>query len=614
MNIGEPFLLSLTNSEWIVAPINNTLKSNLFIWTLKDDEVKPNDVSINKIEMPPFLPPQPIKNPNDYVQEYQIKTKEQNENKTGVFENKQMVEIRKEKLDVEYWIAAPLKTQPWLMSIRFPVIALDFYLQSYFSILKKSMIRDLLLLSLAIFLIIRLTTRDLRSLIKVIDNTKAGQLDTPLPKIRSQDEVGRLYLAFSKMRESLKLHIKQLHETTAAKERIESELAIAGQIQRSMVPKIDVTDSTNHCYKICAMLQPARQVGGDLYDYFLLGENKLCFVIGDVSDKGVPAALTMARVITLIRTLAKIEGSPASILIAVNETLSNGNEQCDFVTLFCAILEIDNGILEYASGGHDPPLLFRNKQTMWLELETGPAVGLFPDAEFPTHRMKLEPDDLLLLYTDGITEAMNLEGELFTSERLKSVLEQHPPTDPVRLIRSVQYFYRNFIQQAPASDDLTLLAIQHLPSNPFETKTKVTEWIITLNNELTELDRVRERLGEILFKQSLSLAFIEDMQLVAEEILVNIIEHGFYDTQGLQYIDIHLTLAENLLTLSFEDKAKPFNPLTEIPPPDLSIDAAQREAGGFGFFLVRNLVENINYANQDGKNILTISRAINSHH
>lgn len=623
MNIGEPFLLSLVTREWVVAPQRNTVAMFPPIpkadWKEKNPLQNPTSISVNKDKATEALLAKfPPRSPQEYAQDYatintegaSLKVDTIPDYTQNIFESKSMSAIQSERFESEYWIAIPLIKRPWLVGMRFPTITLDSYLQSYFSLLRGSMMRDIILLGLAIFLILRITTRDLRKLISAVDTMRDGKFNVPLPIIHSKDEVGRLADAFLHMREALKVHIKQLKETTAAKERIESELAIAWQIQSAMVPKIDVTDPLENGYKLCAMLQPARQVGGDLYDFFLLDENRLCLVIGDVSDKGIPAALTMARVITLVRSVAKHDGSPIAILKAVNEVLSYANDECNFVTLFCAILEIGNGTLHYASGGHDAPLLLSSGQAEWLELNTGPAVGLFPDAEFPEHTIVLKPGDLLLLYTDGITEARNAAGELFTVERLQALLNRYLPSDPVRLIRLVQYFYHSFVKQAPISDDLTLFAIQYLPSSPFNIDNKTVEWVITLNNELIELKRVCERLGELLLQESLPTSLIEDMQLVTEEILVNIIQYEFAATDELQYIDIHINIAEQLLTLTFKDRGNPFNPLQEISQPDLTLEGAERESSSLGLFLVRNLVNHISYDYQYNRNVLSVSRNI----
>lgn len=406
--------------------------------------------------------------------------------------------------------------------------------------------------------------------------------------------------------------IEQLRETTAAKERIESELIIAGQIQLAMLPKTNVTDPAERGYTLSALLQPALQVGGDLYDFFPLGSDRLCLVIGDVSGKGVPAALTMARVITLVRAISKINSTPVAILEAINTSLCHENYECHFVTLFCAILEVSSGILHYSSGGHDAPFLLSQGQCNPLELETGPALGIGADAEFPSYQVSLKSGDLLLLYTDGITEALNPQREMFTVERLQSLLTQHPPTDSIRLIRSVQHFYHNFLQGAPASDDLTLLALHYLPSSPYSSENKAVEWHVSINNELTELELVRQRLSKILLDASVPVTLIEDMQLVTEEILVNVIEYAFKGTAVQPNIAIFLKIVDGLLTLTFEDTGNPFNPLEEIAPPDLSLGDDVRASGGLGFFLVRELVDQIQYTYHNGKNELLIVRKIAS--
>ena len=173
-------------------------------------------------------------------------------------------------------------------------------------------------------------------------------------------------------------------------------------------------------------------------------------------------------------------------------------------------------------------------------------------------------------------------------------------------MRTIQHFHRQFVTDADQSDDLTLLALQYLPLSPFPKDMATMEWQITINSEITELDRVKQRLGKILQDKNLNLELIEDTQLIAEEILVNIATYGYTD----QPINLQVRMSPNTLSMIFEDFGKPFNPLTEIPPVDLAMDDEEREMGGLGFYMVQELADRLDYAYQDGKNILTVTRNI----
>lgn len=501
-----------------------------------------------------------------------------------------------------------LADHDWLLGLAFPRTGIDQLESRYIVLMLQAMLRDMLLICVAVALISRRTTHSLRALISNTEDIARGDLDTTLPDTPHRDEVGRLTRAFGHMRDALKTHISKLQETTAARQRLESELDIAGQIQRDMVPRVEILQQTGRPYELSALLQPARQVGGDFYDFFPLEDQRLCLIIGDVAGKGVPAALLMARTVTLIRASARQTESPVGILAAVNRELCQNNEECRFVTVFCGVLDLHSGQLDYASSGHDPPLLLRGATVSLLDLDTGPPLGLDEEAQFPGYHQALVRDDLLLLYTDGLTEAMNPQQEIFTETRLQQVLAAQGTGTPARLIRSLQYHLKQFVQDAPPSDDLTLLALQYLPSCPFPLESRRVEWKIRINSELTEIARLKERLGELLQSERLAVECIEDALLIVEEVVANILQHA--EGMGAEdFIDLRLQLADERLRLRFEDQAAPFNPLS-LPPVDLAMDDDERALGGLGFFLVQELAEHLDYAYQQGKNILTVQQII----
>lgn len=481
--------------------------------------------------------------------------------------------------------------------------------QQYLWIAIASMVKDMLLMCAVIALISQRTIRPLRALNFSTQEIAKGNLDTNLPPVNSHDEVGRLTQSFRQMQDSLQLYIRNLQETTAAKQKLESELSIAAQIQRTLIPKISADSQSHLPYEISAFLKPARIVGGDLYDFFLLNSDRLCLIIGDVADKGFPAALLMARTVTLIRTLISPFSNPSDILTVVNRELCAENEECLFVTLFCGVLELQSGNFIYASGGHDAPLLIREQQAAFLDLETAPPLGLYEDAEFPQNECLLLRHDLILFYTDGITEAMNSEGEIFSQERLIEIVNSPSLVNPARVIRTIQHFCQQFVGNAAQSDDITLLAVQYLPLSPFFQMANIMEWNLSINSELTELAEVKQHLSKILQAANLTVELIEDVQLIVEEVLVNIIQYGYENcTQG--NIDLAIEMNLDQLILTFKDNAKPFNPLTEISSPDLTMNDEQRSLGGLGFFLVQELAEQVNYFYQNAQNILTVTLAI----
>ena len=239
-----------------------------------------------------------------------------------------------------------------------------------------------------------------------------------------------------------------------------SELRIASQIQLAMLPKPRYAHAS---VQLAAALQPAKVVGGDLYDYFVLDSRRLLVAVGDVSDKGVPAALFMARTCALLKLVVQQTQEPSELLARLNQELTTNNDLCMFVTFFCAILHLDTGELCCASAGHDAALIMRGGQPLQFDDSlSGPALGLHNDAEFPAWRTCLQPGDSLLLYTDGITEAFNTEGEAFTLERLQAVLSTMPhQRAPGALIDDLLTRVHAFVDTAEPSDDITVLALTY---------------------------------------------------------------------------------------------------------------------------------------------------------
>ncbi len=305
----------------------------------------------------------------------------------------------------------------------------------------------------------RRITRPLAELAGVTTALARGDLDAPVPPPRSRDEVGRLAESFARMRDDLRRYVAELAATTAARQKIESELAIALQIQRAMLPPPRQRLGGAMPVNLAVHLQPAKVVGGDLYAYFQPEPGRLCFAVGDVSDKGVPAALFMARTITLLKTAGRDAADPADLLRRVNAELFPENDECMFVTLLLGLLDLASGELRFASAGHEPPLRLSPGGIEELSLPAGPALGLQADVELPVNRITLAPGETLLLYTDGVTEAVNATGEQFSRDRLRQAAAGDFPTAQA-CVQAVCEQVQAFVAGAPPADDITVFALR----------------------------------------------------------------------------------------------------------------------------------------------------------
>ena len=287
-----------------------------------------------------------------------------------------------------------------------------------------------------------------------------GHLDHRLD-IRTGDEIQELADAFNHMTTNLKEYIRDLTETTAAKERIQSELKVATDIQASLLPRLFPAFPSRSEFDIFATMDPAKEVGGDFYDFFFVDDHNLCFLIADVADKGVPAALYMMVAKTLLKSEAQRLGEPDRILASVNKILSEDNDSCMFATVFCAILDTRSGEVRFANAGHNPPLVLDSQGVRYLRLKPGVVLGPLPDSVYETERIKLQPGDVLFLYTDGVTEAKNRQDELYGEPRLLEAVTQGPReklADMVHFIRAEVVRHADGAQQ---SDDVTMVAIKY---------------------------------------------------------------------------------------------------------------------------------------------------------
>jgi sigma-B regulation protein RsbU (phosphoserine phosphatase) len=270
----------------------------------------------------------------------------------------------------------------------------------------------------------------------------------------------RLYKQNRYLDELVQQRTRQLMVETEHRQKLENELQIARDIQMAMLPKqLDGGITTGRC-RISAQLRPAKEVGGDFYSIFPIGSHKVIFAIGDVSGKSVPAALFMARACTLLESIGNEGHSPEQILSKINQALCHNNDECMFVTIGCGLLDTQSGELNYASAGHDPPILIqRDNAVSTLDISGGPLIGIYESAEYTLTTTHLQPGEKLLLYTDGITEAFNIEGEMFTEHRLLQTLSGTTAQSIDILVDTLIKKVDDFCKGADQSDDITVVAV-----------------------------------------------------------------------------------------------------------------------------------------------------------
>ena len=357
----------------------------------------------------------------------------------------------------------PLPEERWSLGVVLPKAELLAGVNRVTHVMTGIGLAGFTVLAVVILLLSASITRPLRALTRAARDISTGDLDQELPALGRSDEVGELAASFFSMKASLKAHIASLTAATAARERIESELRIARDIQMGILPKIFPPFPQRPEIDVFATILPAREVGGDLYDFFFLDENRFCFLIGDVSGKGVPAAFFMAVTKTLIKVVAEREPDPGRILAKVNDDLATDNESCMFVTLFLAILDTRDGQVVYANAGHNPPLLLRGgRPPAWIESLEEPMAGAMPEVEYGTGSLKMTAGDTIFLHTDGVGEAMNTHQALFSDARLLETAAIQAGSSATDLIRAVSYAVTNWADGAEQSDDITMLAVRYL--------------------------------------------------------------------------------------------------------------------------------------------------------
>lgn len=428
-----------------------------------------------------------------------------------------------------------------------------------------------------------------------------AQLSEQVRQIRSRDEIGTLAQAVYKMQVDIKTYIENLTVITAEKERISAELDVARHIQASMLPYIFPPFPDRGEFDIYASMTPAKEVGGDFYDFFLVDDNHLALVIADVSGKGVPAALFMVIAKTLLKNSAQTGYAPGKVLEKVNNQLCENNEAEMFVTVWLGILEISTGRLVCANAGHEYPALRRAGGVFELVKDKhGFVLAGMEDVRYREYELTLNPGDQLYVYTDGVAEATNARNELYGVERMLGALNRCGETDCEALLRGVKEDIDVFVGEAPQFDDITMLSLKMLPQNSPRTKT------CHLSPTLDAIGEAASFVERELEAAEVPAKIIAQINIAVDEIFSNIAR---YSEAGEAVLA--LTVEQGKVTLRFSDDGKPYDP-TGKPDPDTTLSAEERDIGGLGIFMVKKTMDTLEYDYRGGCNILELTKRYES--
>jgi sigma-B regulation protein RsbU (phosphoserine phosphatase) len=495
---------------------------------------------------------------------------------------------------------APLQSTRWPVGVYYSEWEMLAPLRSYLVKTAASAALTLALLIAGIIWVSRRITRPLTSLAAATTDIASGNFHNTLPVIRSRDELGRLVDAFSLMQDNLQQYVTRLETETASRNRLLGELSAATAIQMSMLPGRGRAFVDDPRFRLWAALRPAKSVGGDLYTFHLPASDRLFIGVGDVSDKGVPAALFMARAMTLLQQHAHTGQAPDRIMRHLNDELVDGNDNCMFVTLFLGWLDLDSLVLTFTSGGHTPPSLLRDGQCSSLGQDQGPALGLSENLEFPVNRLQLQPGDTLAVFTDGVDEAFNSEGEQLGLDAFNRVLaapSQHLEALGQSCFDAIDLHAGDTAQ----SDDITILLLQ--------LKTSAQPGpVLQLPADGHAIRSLMGWLDEQLQGASLTEQALAEIRLVAEEVVTNILKYAGLKEEAR--IEVRLDRDAESLALEFSDAGIPFDPLVEARRSELGSDIESAAIGGLGVHLFEALTDEQTYRRVDGKNQLRLLKRL----
>lgn len=423
-----------------------------------------------------------------------------------------------------------------------------------------------------------------------------------LAKVSRYKELRNLGVSIDEMESEMLKYIANLTAATAERERIGAELSVATTIQAASVPNVFPAFPYRKDFDIYASMTPAKEVGGDLYNFFLVDDDHLAFVIGDVSGKGVPAALFMMVTNILLTERVKLGGgTPADVLSFVNDAICAHNEAEMFVTLWLGVLEISTGKVIASNAGHDDAAVYRKDGSFELfKTRHGVVVGAMSGVRYKNFEFTLAKGDKLFLYTDGVPEATDSDKRMFTLQGMLDALNAHKDRSPEGILAGVTDAVNAFVGEAPQFDDLTMLCIEL-------TDAANEPCSLTVEADTANLPRVTDFVTDLLDGAGCSPKARMAVELSVDEIFTNVACYAY--GEGTGEVEISASVEDGVLTLVFRDEGVPYDPLAKADP-DVTLSADERAIGGLGIFLVKKKMDEVTYAYLDGHNVLTLRKRI----
>lgn len=517
--------------------------------------------------------------------------------KTEYFYSEELSEELSDEFDV-YIFHTTVPCTDWSIWSTYPRDAImDQVYKPLYNIIKIALL-GLILLFLVTYFAIKRLVAPLRQFAASAKEIATGNFNVSLPVIKSQDEMLDLRQAFEYMQQNLATYVEELRVTTTQKKKIENELSIAKEIQQGMLPRRIKSLREKFQIDLDAILKPVKEVGGDLYDFFML-DNKLFFFIGDVSGKGVPAALFMATTRSLLRAVMTNDLSAEQTIRRINSVIDTINNQGMFVTCFFAILDTQTGRMEFCNAGHNPPVIIpADGDAQFLEVETNIAVGLLDDYDFVGQSITITPGTKIVLYTDGVVEAEDNQHKLYSDEKLIEVLNHNRKEDSKSMIKTIEQSVEKHSNGADQSDDLAILILEYKPQ---QSKIVID---FEINNKLEHTVDIERIINRMAVELNISESILGEIRLALEEIVVNTIMYGYEEGES-DTIKIQAERDEHSLTITIRDRGRAFDPTLALEP-DLDSSAI----GGLGIYLVRNIMDGVTYRRIEDMNQLIMTKNI----